>query len=303
MRSREIRYVLMMSLRVVSLLVAAILVGVHAPLLWLWLPICLFGMAVLPWLAVIIANDRPPKERYQRMSRVYGPVQDVQLVCGCHVHVGIESPDEGVVVLDRIRTRLPVVAALAANSPFWGGEDTGYASFRHQLWSRWPSAGPIEPLGDHAAYEELVKGLLGTGAAMDSGMLYFDARLAVDYPTVEVRVADVCLDVRDAVTVAGLVRALVDTAATEWRDLEPDPTPAALIRAGAWRASRYGVRDQLVDPVDRDALAAALRTVFSDEARRVALARAGSQRVDAFTWDDVTDSYEALFAQIAEKTR
>lgn len=70
MRSREIRYVLMMSLRVVSLLVAAILVGVHAPLLWLWLPICLFGMAVLPWLAVIIANDRPPKERYQLANRL-----------------------------------------------------------------------------------------------------------------------------------------------------------------------------------------------------------------------------------------
>ena len=221
------------------------------------------------------------------MSRVYGPVQDVQLVCGCHVHVGIESPDEGVVVLDRIRTRLPVVAALAANSPFWDGEDTGYASFRHQLWSRWPSAGPIEPLGDHAAYEELVEGLLGTGAAMDSGMLYFDARLAVDYPTVEVRVADVCLDVRDAVTVAGLVRALVDTAATEWRDFEPDPTPAALIRAGAWRASRYGVRDQLVDPVDRS-LAPASDVVWAlfeqvgpalDRAGDTKLVRDGLERI------------------------
>lgn len=71
MRSREIRYVLMMSLRVVSLVVAAILVGVHAPLLWLWLPICLFGMVVLPWLAVIIANDRPPKERYRLVNRLH----------------------------------------------------------------------------------------------------------------------------------------------------------------------------------------------------------------------------------------
>ena len=198
-----------------------------------------------------------PKERYQRMARVYGPVQDVQLVCGCHVHVGVESPEEGVAVLDRIRTRLPVVAALTANSPFWAGRDTGYASFRHQLWSRWPSAGPIEPLGSHAAYEDLVGALLATGAAMDTGMLYFDARLSVEYPTVEVRVADVCLDVRDTVTVAGLVRALVETAATQWRGHDPDPTPAAVVRAGAWRASRYGVRDRLVDPVDRSLAPAA----------------------------------------------
>jgi len=81
---------------------------------------------------------------------------------------------------------------------------------------------------------------------------------------------------------------------------------AALImtsRGGGAEFVQDGQDGILVDPVDRDALAAALRTVFSDEARRVALARAGSQRVDAFTWDDVTDSYEALFAQIAEKTR
>ena len=220
-----------------------------------------------------------PKERYRRMARVYGPVQDVQLVCGCHVHVGIDSPEEGVAVLDRIRTRLPVVAALAANSPFWDGADTGYASFRHQLWSRWPSAGPIEPLGSHAAYEELVASLLGTGAAMDDGMLYFDARLSAAYPTVEVRVADVCLDVRDTVTVAGLVRALVDTAATEWRDQQPDPTPAAVVRAGAWRASRYGVRDHLVDPVDR-ALAPAADVVWAlFEQVGPALERAGDTDV------------------------
>jgi hypothetical protein len=69
LRSREIRYVLMMSFRAVSLLAAAILVGTHAPLLWLWIPICLFGMLVVPWLAVILANDRPPKPQYRWANR------------------------------------------------------------------------------------------------------------------------------------------------------------------------------------------------------------------------------------------
>ena len=81
---------------------------------------------------------------------------------------------------------------------------------------------------------------------------------------------------------------------------------AALImtsRGGGAEFVQDGQDGLLVDPVDREALAAALRTVFSDEPRRLALAQAGSERVDAFTWDDVTDAYEALFAQVVEKTR
>ncbi|GAA4459292.1 DUF3099 domain-containing protein [Phytohabitans houttuyneae] len=65
LRSRQVRYVVMMSIRGVCLLVAAVLVGTKAPLLWLWLPLCLLGMVLIPWLAVILANDRPPKEQYR----------------------------------------------------------------------------------------------------------------------------------------------------------------------------------------------------------------------------------------------
>ncbi|MFC0531125.1 DUF3099 domain-containing protein [Phytohabitans kaempferiae] len=65
LRSRKVRYVLMMSVRGVCLLLAAILVGVKAPLLWLWLPLCLLGMVLVPWLAVLLANDRPPKEQHR----------------------------------------------------------------------------------------------------------------------------------------------------------------------------------------------------------------------------------------------
>ena len=65
LRSRQVRYVVMMSIRGVCLLAAAVLVGVKAPLLWLWLPLCLLGMVLIPWLAVILANDRPPKERHR----------------------------------------------------------------------------------------------------------------------------------------------------------------------------------------------------------------------------------------------
>ncbi|GAA4732555.1 hypothetical protein Prum_024390 [Phytohabitans rumicis] len=65
LRSRQVRYVLMMSIRAGCLVVAALLVGAKAPMLWLWLPLCLLGMVLIPWLAVILANDRPPKDRHR----------------------------------------------------------------------------------------------------------------------------------------------------------------------------------------------------------------------------------------------
>ncbi|TDC33983.1 DUF3099 domain-containing protein [Micromonospora sp. 15K316] len=67
--SRQRRYVLMMSIRVACLVVGAILVGAQAPLLWLWLPLCVLGMVLIPWLAVLLANDRPPKEEHRLASR------------------------------------------------------------------------------------------------------------------------------------------------------------------------------------------------------------------------------------------
>jgi hypothetical protein len=67
--SRQKRYVLMMGIRVACLVAGAILVGAKAPLLWLWLPLCALGMALIPWLAVLLANDRPPKEEHRLANR------------------------------------------------------------------------------------------------------------------------------------------------------------------------------------------------------------------------------------------
>jgi carboxylate-amine ligase len=190
-----------------------------------------------------------PGERYQQMLDTFGLTAMEQLVCGCHVHVSVDGDDEGVAVLDRIRTWLPVLTALTANSPFWLGEDSGYASFRSQAWSRWPSAGPTAPFGSPAAYHQLLDDLLATDTVLDAGMVYFDARLSATWPTVEVRVADVALRVEDAVLLAGLVRGLVETAARDWRAGRPAPdVRAELVRVAAWRAGRSGLSGDLVDP-------------------------------------------------------
>jgi carboxylate-amine ligase len=186
--------------------------------------------------------------RYEQMVSTFGQLAAGHLACGLHVHVSVSSPDEGVGVLDRIQPWLPVLIALSANSPFYEGLDTGYASYRTILCGRWPTAGMTEPFGDLAGYRQLTEGLVASGAAMDDAMIYFPARLSSRYPTVEVRVADVCPYADDAVTIAALVRALVETEAAAWAaGRDPASARTELLRAANWRAARFGMEGDLVD--------------------------------------------------------
>ncbi len=172
-----------------------------------------------------------------------------QLVCGCHVHVEVSGPDEGVGVLDRIRTWLPLLLAVSANSPWSQSLDTAYESYRSQMQVRWPSAGPMPVHGSAEAYRRYVDAMLATGVPLDEAQVYTDARLSAEHPTVEIRTADVCLEVRDTVVVASLARALVETAAREWASGAPvDDVPAPLIRLAGWKAGRYGLTSELVHP-------------------------------------------------------
>lgn len=191
-----------------------------------------------------------PEDRYERMSERFGVIARTELSCGMHVHVSVDSPDEGVAVVDRLQPWLAVLAALSANSPYLHGEDTGYASYRRILWGQWPTAGPTEPFGDVAGYERARAAMVTSGAAIDDGMIYFDARLSTRYPTVEIRVADVCPDADDAVTIAALARGLVATAATDWANgSDAVRVRHELLRAASWRAARFGIDGDLLDVV------------------------------------------------------
>ena len=189
------------------------------------------------------------KPRYQRMAEAFGLTAQEQLTCGCHVHVQVGSDDEGVAVLDRIQPWLAALLALSANSPFWQGLDSSYASFRYQAWGRWPCSGPTDWFGSAQAYQATVEQMVRTGTLLDTGMVYFDARLSQHYPTLEVRIADVCLRHEDAVLIAALVRALVETEARAWQEgTAPLRMRPELLRLAAWRASRSGLDGPLVDP-------------------------------------------------------
>lgn len=196
-----------------------------------------------------VSPSMTPDSRYRWMAREYQLTAEENLTCGCHVHVAISSDEEGVAILDRIRHWLPPLLALSANSPFWQGRDTGYASYREQVWTRWPSAGPTAVFGSAQAYHEMIHTMVESGALLDEGMVYFHARLSRHYPTVEIRIADVCLEGDDAVLLAALVRALVETAARQWRaGGPPSPAHAELLRLATWRASRSGLAGVLVHP-------------------------------------------------------
>ncbi|GAB4098308.1 glutamate--cysteine ligase [Sinomonas halotolerans] len=196
------------------------------------------------------ASHLSPGPRFAAMAEDFRITSQEQLTCGLHVHVAVESDAEGVAVLDRIREWLPVLVALSANSPFWHGSNTGYASFRTQAWNRWPTSGPQELFGTPEQYHGLVADMVQTGSILDEGMIYFDARLSRHHPTVEVRVADVPLRAADSALLAVLVRGLVETAAREAAEGRPPlGTPAALLRLAAWRASRSGLNGGLVHPV------------------------------------------------------
>jgi carboxylate-amine ligase len=219
-----------------------------------------------------------PKARYHRMMQRYGEVGRRALACGMHVHVDVADDEEAVAVVDGLRPWLPLVLAMSAGSPFDLGVDTGYASWRAQVWESWPSAGAVEPFGDAAGYRRAVAALIESGAAIDEGMIYLDARPARSFPTVEVRVADVCTDLRDTVLVAAVVRALVDTCADAWHaGRTPQPWRVDLLQAARWRARRDGLTGALLDPLTgrpapaAEVLATLQRTIVP------ALARAGDQ--------------------------
>jgi carboxylate-amine ligase len=188
--------------------------------------------------------------RYRELaSRYPALVAGPGCTCGCHVHVGVPYRDLGVEVLNRVRPWLPPLLALSANSPLDGGRDTGWASWRYRLQLGWPTARPPAACADAAEYDAVVSDLILGGAALDERSVYFLARLSPRYPTVEVRITDVCLDVDDAVLLAGLVRALVATAIQEARRGVPvHAASAGRIEAAARAAARHGLEGPGLDP-------------------------------------------------------
>ena len=231
--------------------------------------------------------------RYDRFAPHYGDLVRDAHVCGMHLHVDVADDDEAVHVVDGIQPWLPFLLAASGNSPYWDERDTGHASWRSRVWGYWSTAGPSQRFGDAATYREVTGRMIEWGGALDPGMLYLDARLSAQYPTVEIRVADVCTDPEDGMLVALLARALVETVASAppaeaWR--------ADLLRVAAWRASRHGLTGDLVHPVEERL--APPREVFS-----AVLSFADAALRESGDFERVTDSFERLMSRGSGATR
>ncbi|PEG33752.1 carboxylate--amine ligase [Mycolicibacterium agri] len=186
--------------------------------------------------------------RYRKIGERFGMIAHEQGICGCHVHVAVPDREAAVRVSNRLRPWLPLLLAVAANSAVYRNADTGYASWRSILWQRWPSAGPPPHFESADEYDAVVRMLLNTGAMLDEGMTYWDVRPSANFPTVEVRVADVPATVAETVLLAALVRGCVMTALAEERrgDTLP-PLADHALRAAYWKAARDGLDGHAID--------------------------------------------------------
>jgi carboxylate-amine ligase len=205
---------------------------------------------VMPFAGPSAVTDRP---RYRQLAARFPELVASAGTCGCHVHIGVPSRELGIQVLSRLRPWLPQLLAISANSPYALGRDTGWASWRHPLWSQWPTARPPEIWADTDQYDASVRTLVASGAAIDPRGVHLYARLSPRYPTVEIRITDVCLSVDEAVLLAGLVRAMVATAVEEFRDGRPvPPVRTETISAALTAAARHGLDGPGVDVVAGD---------------------------------------------------
>ncbi|MFD1146993.1 carboxylate-amine ligase [Saccharothrix hoggarensis] len=187
-------------------------------------------------------------DRYRGLAEDYGMLAAEQSICGCHVHVGVPDLETAVQVCNHLRSWLPVLGTVTANSAFARGRDTGYASWRSVVWSRWPGGGPPPYFTSVAHYESACELLMTSGAARDQRSIYWDVRPSSHLPTVEVRVADVAATVDEAVLLAALVRGLVATALADLgRGLPAPVVPNEVLRAASWRAARDGVTGLSLD--------------------------------------------------------
>jgi glutamate---cysteine ligase / carboxylate-amine ligase len=185
---------------------------------------------------------------YHRIRQEYRRLADSQTIFGLHVHVGVPTGLDAVALMNTARLYLPHLLALTASSPLYLGDDTGYASYRSVLWSRWPRSGAPPRFRDGAEYAALVETMLRTGRIDTPGRIYWTMRPHHLYPTLEFRVSDVTPRLDDALAAVALARLIVAGVA-RGQLTEPD-APAAtldvLLEEGLWRAARDGLGAEIV---------------------------------------------------------
>ena len=183
-----------------------------------------------------------PRERYERFVVTFQDSVRRFLISGMHIHASFGDPDSRIRVMTAIRRYLPILHALSASSPFVEGRETGFKSFRLNLMTGIPRTSLPGPLQSRAEFDRLVADYQRMDFIGDASELWWDIRPSSKFPTVEMRICDVCTRIDDAMCIVALYASLIryllrlDTAG----QLPPEP-PTEIIAENRWLAQRYGV--------------------------------------------------------------
>lgn len=194
------------------------------------------------------AQKPTERERYLTLARdMQAPARRL-IICGLHVHVGLDDPQLRIDLLGQIAYFLPHLLALSTSSPFWRGNDTGLKSYRIAVFNEMPRTGLPESFDSFAEYERHLAVLVNAGLIEDGTKLWWDCRLSARFPTLELRIPDICTRLDDGIAIAALYRCLLRMlwrlriANQRWRRYSH-----MLINENRWRAQRYGLDEGLVD--------------------------------------------------------
>ncbi|WP_282606618.1 carboxylate-amine ligase [Pelagibius sp. Alg239-R121] len=194
------------------------------------------------------AQKHTPRERYDVLARDMQGVVRRLLICGMHVHVGLDDDDLRNDLTGQIAYFLPHLLALTTSSPFWKGEDTGLKSYRLSVFNELPRTGLPETFDSFDEYQRHLQALVGAGVIEDGSKLWWDVRPSARFPTLEMRIADACTAIADSVTVAAIYVSLLRMLYTLKRNNQRWRRYAnMLIQENRWRAQRYGLDEGLID--------------------------------------------------------
>ena len=219
---------------------------------------CIREVAESHGLAMIAASTHPiadwdlqkhtEKERYNTLAQSMKTVVRRMLICGMHVHVGIENDDLRIDLMNQVSYFLPHLLAISTSAPFWHGIETGLKSYRMAVWNELPRTGLPPQFDSYGEYRRLVDTLVGTGVIEDASKLWWDIRPSGKFPTLEMRMTDICTRMEDSICIAAIYRCLLRMLwrlrrnNQRWRQYD-----RFMISENRWRASRYGIDEGLID--------------------------------------------------------
>jgi len=219
---------------------------------------CIAGHAARFNLAPIAASCHPfsdwrtqkhtDKDRYNALSDDLAGVVRRMLICGMHVHVGIENPDRRIDLMNQLSYFLPHLLALSCSSPYWQGQDTGLSCYRLSVFDNLPRTGPSPRMNSFSEFERSVQVLVDLGVIEDSSKIWWDLRPSSKFPTIESRICDVQPRLEHTLALAALTQALtrmlwrLATRNQRWRIYD-----SFLVSENRWRAQRYGTTRGLID--------------------------------------------------------